>query len=200
MLPDQESTRSPTGRDDDQTTARSRARRLRSSRQLVVTTGATSTTDPSPACGLDRNQHPRPGTAARTPWRSVGQARPAFAVAVLRDRASGYCAGGGSLAAAARGRPEGDVLTVTVTWIRCANGSPGAIAAPFEIATVTTTPDGRIDWGRRALLAAGVGLGQSEPGEFEHLPSGARDASGERFAVPAARTSRPGKEEDTWHG
>ena len=56
-----------------------------------------------------------------------------------------FC-GGGPMAAAGKGRSEGQVLTVTVTWLRCANGSPGSTPTPFDL-TFDATTDGHLDLG-----------------------------------------------------
>jgi hypothetical protein len=80
------------------------------------------------------------------------------------------------MAAAGKGRSEGQVFTVTVTWLRCANGSPGAIPTPSDL-TFVATADGHLDFGgvifsrigsrgalRSPLISAAVrGSAKSEP-------------------------------------
>jgi hypothetical protein len=65
-----------------------------------------------------------------------------------------YC-GGGPLAAAGTAHADGDLLTVTITFTRCLNGSAGAFPPPFEI-TMSATSDGHIDWGGVILSRLGM--------------------------------------------
>lgn len=58
--------------------------------------------------------------------------------------ASGYC-NGGPLSAEGTADAVGNVLTVTVMFTYCFNGSPGAFPPPFNI-TMTATGDGHINW------------------------------------------------------
>jgi hypothetical protein len=74
-----------------------------------------------------------PGTTGKRAW------------LYYETNASGYC-GGGPLAAAGKGRSQGDLLTVTVTSTRCANGAAGAFPPPFDL-EMTASQDGSIDWG-----------------------------------------------------
>lgn len=57
--------------------------------------------------------------------------------------ASGYC-NGGPLSAEGTAHAVGNLLTVTVTFTHCFNGSPGAFPPPFDL-IMTATGDGRID-------------------------------------------------------
>lgn len=108
---------------------------------VLVSSGAASVNDPFAGLWLGHEPAPpagdgstdvmaigRPGSTGLRTW------------AYYETNASGYCAGGGPLAAAGKGRSEGSVLVVTVTWTLCTNGSAGAIATPFDV-TVTATGD-----------------------------------------------------------
>lgn len=74
-----------------------------------------------------------PGTTGKRTW------------LYYENNASGYCSGG-PLAAAGLGVAQATVLTVTVTWTRCANGATGTIVPPFAV-EMTAMQDGSIDWG-----------------------------------------------------
>jgi hypothetical protein len=54
-----------------------------------------------------------------------------------------YC-GGGPLTTSGTAQAVGDSLTVTITFVQCANGSPGAFPPPIEI-TMTATGDGHVN-------------------------------------------------------
>jgi hypothetical protein len=56
-----------------------------------------------------------------------------------------FC-GGGPLRTSGTAHSAGDVLTVTITSFKCANGSPGASPPPIVI-TMVATGDGHIDSG-----------------------------------------------------
>jgi hypothetical protein len=56
-----------------------------------------------------------------------------------------FC-GGGSLKTSGTAVSAGDLLTVTITSVACANGSPGAFPPPIVV-TMTATGDGHIDAG-----------------------------------------------------
>jgi len=65
-----------------------------------------------------------------------------------------FC-GGGPLTAAGTALADGDVLTVTVTFTRCANGSAGAVLPPFTI-VFTAVGDG-LDFGGLVFTRLGAG-------------------------------------------
>jgi hypothetical protein len=56
-----------------------------------------------------------------------------------------YCAGG-PLTSSGTAQSTGNTLTVTITFVQCANGSPGAFPPPIQ-ATMTATASGQINSG-----------------------------------------------------
>jgi hypothetical protein len=63
---------------------------------------------------------------------------------VYWETGASYC-GGGPLSASGTATAVGGELTVTVTFTKCANGSPGAFPPPFDT-TMDLTSNGNIDW------------------------------------------------------
>lgn len=142
---------------------------------LVVTAGATRATDPFAGVWVGQ-EAPPPTGGGSTDYMAIGRPGPNGARAWLYYETWATFCGGDALAAAGKGRSEGDLLTVTVTWVRCANGSPGAFPAPFEIA-MTATGDGRIDWGGVIFVRAGAGTfvaGQMATRRSTHTQSAER--------------------------
>jgi hypothetical protein len=109
---------------------------------VLVSAGAASVNDLFAGLWIGHEPAPPAGDGS-TDYMMIGRPGPGGARMWLyyETNASGYCAGGGPLAAAGKGRSEDNVLAVTITWTRCANGSPGAIATPFDV-TVTAAGDG----------------------------------------------------------
>ncbi|HEV8103169.1 MAG TPA: hypothetical protein VGP69_05480 [Gaiellaceae bacterium] len=56
-----------------------------------------------------------------------------------------YC-GGGPLTSSGTAQSTGNTLTVTITFVQCANGSPGAFPPPIQT-TMTATANGQINSG-----------------------------------------------------
>ena len=113
----------------------------------VLASGAGATGSSDPFAGIWVAQEgPPPNGDGSTDFIAIGRpGRNGTRTFLYAETSATFC-GGGPFAAAGTGHSEGNLLTLTNTGFRCANGSPGAFPAPFNI-VVTATGDGRIDWG-----------------------------------------------------
>jgi hypothetical protein len=68
--------------------------------------------------------------------------------------ASGYCNGGPLAAAGTAPAASGDVLTITVKFTYCFNGSPGSFPPPFVV-PATATGGGQLVWSGVTFSRAG---------------------------------------------
>ena len=122
---------------------------------LVAGAGATAGRDQFAGAWVGQEASPPSGDGS-TNFMVIGrQSRNRSRTWLWYETYATFC-GGGPLAAAGKGRSDGQVLTVTVTRLRCANGSPGAIPTPFDLTFVATT-DGHLDFG--GLIFSRIGSG-----------------------------------------
>ena len=123
---------------------------------LVAGAGATAGRDPFVGAWVGQEASPPSGDGS-TNFMVVGrQSRNRSRTWLWYETFATFCGGDVELAAAGKGRSEGQVFTVTVTRLRCANGSPGAIPTPFDL-TFVATPDGHLDFG--GLIFSRIGSG-----------------------------------------
>lgn len=121
----------------------------------TMTVGAYASGDPFAGLWVGQEEQPPNGDGS-TDYMAIGRPGPNGARTWLYYETWATFCGGGPLAAAGKGYADGNVLTVTVKWLRCENGSPGAFPPPFDL-TMSATGDGHIDWG--GVIFSRIGSG-----------------------------------------
>ena len=121
---------------------------------LAAGVGATGFSDPFVGVWVAQ-EGPPPSGDGSTDYMAIGRpSRNGTRTFLFAETGATFC-GGGPFVAAGTGHSEGNTLTVTIMGFRCANGSPGAFPAPFEL-VMTATGDGHIDFGGGLIFSRAV--------------------------------------------